>query len=65
MAGIVEQPDIGALQLIAEALHRPVKPGLVEIKLRAAADQREASERSVSAISLASWAGLSSGVTFL
>ena len=42
VAGIVEQPDIGALQLRAESLHGAVEAGLVEIELRAAADQREA-----------------------
>ena len=41
MARIVEQPDIGARQLRPEGLHGSVEGGLVEIELRAAADQRE------------------------
>ena len=42
MAGVIEQPDIGALDLPAETLHRIVDFGLVEIELRAVADQIEA-----------------------
>src|SRR5262249_45712652 len=42
MAGIVKQADVGALQLRPEALHGGVEAGLVEVELRAAADQLEA-----------------------
>jgi hypothetical protein len=41
VARIIEETDIGAGQLRAEGLHRPVKRRLVEIKLRAAAHQRK------------------------
>jgi hypothetical protein len=34
--------SIGALKLIAEALHGGVESSLIEVKLRAAADQLEA-----------------------
>ncbi len=44
VAGIVEQRDVGALHLTAEALHRDVHRALVEIELGAAADQREAEQ---------------------
>ena len=42
MAGVVEHPDIGALQRLAEFLDREIEAGLVQIELRAIADQREA-----------------------
>ena len=42
MAGVIEQRDVGALNLPAECLHRLIHRGLVEIELGAAADQREA-----------------------
>jgi hypothetical protein len=35
MSSVVEQSDIGALQLIAEALHGAVEACLVKIELRA------------------------------
>ena len=42
VAGILEKADIGALQLIAKALHDGVEASFVEIELRPAADQLEA-----------------------
>src|SRR5262249_4261096 len=41
-AGVVEQADIGALELIAEVLHQAPKFCLVEIELCGAANEREA-----------------------
>ena len=64
VTGVIEQRDIRSLDLLAEILDGVVDCGLVEIELRAAADQREAELRSVSAISLASFRGLSSRATF-
>jgi hypothetical protein len=40
---LLEKADIGALQLIAKALHDGVEASFVEIELRPAADQLEAS----------------------
>ncbi len=42
VTGVIEQPDIGALQLLAEALDGVIEGVLVEIELCAAADQAEA-----------------------
>ena len=42
VAGVIEQRDVGALNLPAERLHRQIHRRLVEIELGAAADQREA-----------------------
>ena len=42
MAGIIEQRDVGALDLPAEILHGDIHRRLVEIELGAAADQGEA-----------------------
>ena len=64
VAGVIEQRDVGALNLAAEILHGAVHRRLVEIELGAAADQGEAEALSVSAISAASLRGLSSRATF-
>ena len=45
MAGIIEQRDVGALNLAAEILHGQIHRRLVEIELGAAADQGEAEGR--------------------
>ena len=42
VAGVIEQRDVGALNLPAERLHRQIHRRLVEIELGTAADQREA-----------------------
>ena len=41
VAGIVEQRDVGPCICASEGLHRLVERALVEVELRAAADQRE------------------------
>ena len=40
MSGVIEQGDIGADKRVAKGLDRLVEAGLVEVELRAAADQR-------------------------
>jgi len=42
VAGVIEQRDIGAHQFIAEGLYGAIESRLVEVELRASADQREA-----------------------
>jgi hypothetical protein len=42
MAGIIEQRDVGAGQLMAELLQGAVEAGFVEVKLGAAADHEKA-----------------------
>jgi hypothetical protein len=42
MAGVVEQSDIGALQLATKVLHGSPECALVEVELRAATNEREA-----------------------
>jgi hypothetical protein len=41
VTGVIEQGDVGALNRSPEILHGPVQAGLVQVELRAVADQHE------------------------